>query len=166
MSTAPSLQRLLAPRSVALIGGAWADAVSPPAASSAIAGEVWRIHPKRASTAAQRYFRSVDELPGAPDAAFVAAPNREVPAIAAALARRGAGGFVCFAAGFSEPATAEGDRLTRELAAERGRAALLRPQLLRLHQFLRSGSHCGPTRWSASAASAAWRSSARAAPSR
>jgi len=29
-------------------------------------------------------------------------PNHEVPAIAAALARRGAGGFVCFAAGFSE----------------------------------------------------------------
>ena len=86
---------------------------------------------------AQHYFRSVDELPAAPDAAFIAAPNREVPAIAAALARRGAGGFVCFAAGFSETATAEGERLTRELLDERRRAAVLRPQLLRLRQLLR-----------------------------
>src|SRR6185312_5156390 len=63
----------------------------------------------------QHYFRSVDELPAAPDASFIAAPNREVPAIAAALARRGAGGFVCFAAGFSELATPEGERLTHAL---------------------------------------------------
>ncbi len=69
--------------------------------------------PSRPSTAdTQRYYRSVEELPAAPDAAFIAAPNREVPAIAAALARRGAGGFVCFAAGFSETGTAEGRRLT------------------------------------------------------
>ncbi len=118
--SAPSLQRLLAPRSVALIGGAWADAVFTSCAVIGYSGEVWRIHPKRPSTDAQRYYRSVDELPAAPDAAFIAAPNHEVPAIAQALQRRGAGGFVCFAAGFSELATAEGDRLTRELATAAG----------------------------------------------
>jgi acyl-CoA synthetase (NDP forming) len=75
------------------------------------------VHPSRPSTPEQRYFRSVDELPGAPDAAFVAAPNREVPAIAARLAARGAGGFVCFAAGFSESGSEEGRRLTEELLA-------------------------------------------------
>ncbi|MBV8222513.1 MAG: acetate--CoA ligase family protein, partial [Candidatus Eremiobacteraeota bacterium] len=111
------LARLLAPRSVALIGGAWADAALEASRVVGFAGEVWRVHPQRPSTAAQRYFRSVDELPGAPDAAFIAAPNHEVPAIAAALARRGAGGFVCFAAGFSETATEEGRRLTGELQA-------------------------------------------------
>ncbi|HTD12527.1 MAG TPA: CoA-binding protein, partial [Steroidobacteraceae bacterium] len=114
MSTRP-LHRLLAPRSIALIGGAWADAVAAASGVIGYAGEVWRVHPSRPSSPAQRYFRSVDELPAAPDAAFIAAPNREVPAIAAALARRGAGGFVCFAAGFSETATAEGERLTAEL---------------------------------------------------
>ncbi len=113
--SAPSLQRLLAPRSVALIGGAWADAAFAASGVIGYAGELWRVHPKRASTAGQRYYRSVDELPAGPDAAFIAAPSHEVPAIAAALKRRGAGGFVCFAAGFSELATAEGERLTREL---------------------------------------------------
>jgi acetyl-CoA synthetase len=113
--SAPSMRRLLAPHSVALIGGAWADAAHVASRAIGYTGEIWRIHPARPNTEAQRYFRSVDELPAAPDAAFIAAPNRDVPGIASALARRGAGGFVCFAAGFSETATEEGARLTREL---------------------------------------------------
>ncbi|HVH83534.1 MAG TPA: acetate--CoA ligase family protein, partial [Steroidobacteraceae bacterium] len=112
-----ALQRLLAPRSVALIGGEWADAVAAASRRIGYRGELWRVHPARPSSAAQHYFRSVEELPGAPDAAFIAAPSREVPAIAAALAARGAGGFVCFAAGFSESGTEAGRRLTAELLA-------------------------------------------------
>ena len=125
--SARALQRLLAPRSVALIGGAWADAALAASRVIGYAGEVWRIHPTRPSSDAQRYFRSVDELPAAPDAAFIAAPNREVPAIAAALARRGAGGFVCFAAGFSETATDEGNRLTQELLISAGELPFFGP---------------------------------------
>ena len=34
-----------------------------------------------------------------PDAAFIAVPNHEAPAVAGALAARGAGGFVCFSSG-------------------------------------------------------------------
>jgi acyl-CoA synthetase (NDP forming) len=109
------VERLLAPRSVALFGGDWADAVAAASRKIGYGGKLWRVHPSRPSTPAQHYFRSVEELPGAPDAAFLAAPNREVPGIAAALAARGAGGFVCFAAGFSETGTAEGRRLTEEL---------------------------------------------------
>ncbi|MDB6090607.1 MAG: acyl-CoA synthetase forming [Gammaproteobacteria bacterium] len=115
-----ALKRLLAPRSIALVGGAWADAVAAASRSIHYTGEIWRVHPKRSSSPGTHYFRSVDELPGAPDATFIAAPNVEVPNIAAALARRGAGGFVCFAAGFSETATAEGQRLTDDLGASAG----------------------------------------------
>jgi acetyl-CoA synthetase len=125
--SAPGLQRLLAPRSVALIGGTWADAAAAASRVMGYTGELWRVHPTRPSTAAQRYFRCVDELPAAPDAAFVAAPNHEVPGIAAALARRGAGGFVCFAAGFSETATEEGRRLTAELLASAGELPFFGP---------------------------------------
>jgi acetyl-CoA synthetase len=121
------LQRLLAPRSVALIGGTWADAVLAATRVIGYTGEVWRIHPTRPSSPTQRFFRTVDELPAAPDAAFVAAPNREVPGVAAALARRGAGGFVCFAAGFSETATEEGRRLTGELLTGAGELPFFGP---------------------------------------
>ncbi|HUE48552.1 MAG TPA: acetate--CoA ligase family protein [Steroidobacteraceae bacterium] len=124
---ARAMQRLLAPRSIALVGGAWADAALAASAVIGYTGEVWRVHPSRPSSSAQRYFRSIDELPHAPDATFIAAPNREVPAIAAALARRGAGGFVCFAAGFSETATLEGERLTRELLASAGELPFFGP---------------------------------------
>jgi acetate---CoA ligase (ADP-forming) len=118
--SASALRRLLAPRTLALIGGAWADAALAASRAIGFEGQVWRIHPSRPALPGERYFRSVDELPEAPDATFVAAPNREVPAIAAALARRGAGGFVCFAAGFSETATPEGERLTQELMSQAG----------------------------------------------
>ncbi|MGO9853367.1 MAG: acetate--CoA ligase family protein [Steroidobacteraceae bacterium] len=111
------VQRLLAPRSIALFGGDWADAVAAASRKIGYDGELWRVHPTRPSSPGEHYFRSVEELPAAPDAAFLAAPNREVPAIAAALTARGAGGFVCFAAGFSETGTAEGRRLTEELLA-------------------------------------------------
>ena len=109
------IQRLLAPRTIALVGGAWADAVANASKAIGYAGDLWHIHPKRPSTTEKPYFRSVDELPGSPDATFVAAPNTEVPEIARALVRREAGGFVCFAAGFSETASAEGQRLTDSL---------------------------------------------------
>ncbi|MFL6602386.1 MAG: acetate--CoA ligase family protein [Steroidobacteraceae bacterium] len=117
---AASIKRLLAPRTVALFGSAWADAVDAAGKAVGFSGEVWRIHPNRPSTAGVKYFRSIDELPGAPDASFVAAPAREVSNIASGLAQRGAGGFVCFAAGFSETSTNEGRRLTSELVSSAG----------------------------------------------
>ena len=123
----PGIARLLAPRSVALFGGEWADAVAAGSRKIGYTGELWRVHPTRPSTPAQHYFRSVEELPAAPDAAFLAAPNREIPAIAAALAARGAGGFVCFAAGFSETGTAEGRRLTAELLESAGELPFFGP---------------------------------------
>ncbi|MBV8784428.1 MAG: acetate--CoA ligase family protein, partial [Gammaproteobacteria bacterium] len=113
----PALQRLLAPRRIALIGGAWADAVEAASRVVGYQGELWRVHPRRAAEGRAGYFPSVDALPAAPDAAFIAAPNTEVPAIAAALVRRGAGGFVCFAAGFSETGNAQGATLTGQLLA-------------------------------------------------
>ena len=121
------IKRLLAPRTIALVGGTWADAVA--AASKAIGynGEIWHIHPKRPSTAEKPYYRTVDQLPGSPDATFIAAPNVEVPDIARALAQREAGGFVCFAAGFSETATAEGQRLTDHLVHSAGNLPFFGP---------------------------------------
>jgi acyl-CoA synthetase (NDP forming) len=124
---ARAMQRLLAPRSIALIGGVWTDAVA--AASRAIGydGQIWRVHASRQSSPQARYFRTVEDLPGIPDAAFIAVPNRDVPGIAAALARLGAGGFVCFAAGFSETATSDGQRLTEELSAGAGELPFFGP---------------------------------------
>jgi acetyl-CoA synthetase len=115
--SAHNIKRLLVPRTLALIGGAWTDAVAAGNERIGYTGEVWRVHPSRVSNATTTYYRCVEELPGIPDAAFIAVPSRDVPRIAAALRARDGGGFVCFAAGFSEIGTAEGERLTQELIA-------------------------------------------------
>ncbi len=119
--TRDNLARLIAPRSICLIGaGDWTDAVAAGSRKIGYTGELWRVHPKRASTPAQHYFRSIDELPGAPDATFLAVPRQEAPAVAGALRQRGAGGFVCFAAGFSETGTEQGHALTADLVRQAG----------------------------------------------
>ena len=115
------IRRLLAPRSIALVGaGAWTDAVAAGNSAIGYTGAIWRVHPTRASTAQTTYYRSVAELPGSPDAAFVAVPNHEAPAVARALAARDAGGFVCFSAGFAETGHETGERLTRDLVSGAG----------------------------------------------
>jgi acyl-CoA synthetase (NDP forming) len=132
---ASNIKRLLAPRSIALVGGAWADAVAAASRAIGYTGKLWRVHPKRPSTADAHYFRSIDELPGSPDATFVAAPNTEVPNIAQALVRRDAGGFVCFAAGFSETATDQGNQLTQDLVASAGNLPFFGPNCYGLINF-------------------------------
>jgi acetate---CoA ligase (ADP-forming) len=115
------IHRLIAPRSIALIGASvWTDAVAAGNIAIGYSGALWRVHPTRPSTAATTYYRSVAELPGTPDAAFLAVPNHEAPNVAGELAARGAGGFVCFTAGFSETGTEAGNRLTHELAGNAG----------------------------------------------
>jgi acyl-CoA synthetase (NDP forming) len=116
-----NIHRLIAPRSIALIGaGAWTDAVAAGNTAIGYSGALWRVHPTRPSTAATTYYRSVADLPGVPDAAFIAVPNHEAPSVAGALATHGAGGFVCFSAGFSETGTESGHLLTRELLGNAG----------------------------------------------
>lgn len=122
------IRRLIAPRSIALVGaGAWTDAVAAGNAAIGYSGAIWRVHPSRASTATVTYYRSVADLPGTPDATFVAVPNHEAPAVAGALAARGAGGFVCFSAGFAETGTEAGRRLNHELAKSAGALPYLGP---------------------------------------
>lgn len=119
--TLRDIRRLIAPRSIALVGaGAWTDAVAAAGVAVGFAGSVWRVHPSRPSTPAITYYRSVAELPGAPDAAFLAVPNDALPGVVAELRRRGAGGFVGFTSGFSETGTDTGRRLTEELRTAAG----------------------------------------------
>ncbi|HVC02873.1 MAG TPA: acetate--CoA ligase family protein [Steroidobacteraceae bacterium] len=125
---AADIRRLIAPRSIALIGaGAWTDAVAAGSAAIGFDGELWRVHPSRASTPDITYYRSIEQLPATPDAAFLAVPNREAPGVAAALARRGAGGFVCFSSGFAETGTERGHGLTQDLLAAAGELPFFGP---------------------------------------
>jgi acetate---CoA ligase (ADP-forming) len=115
------IQRLIAPRSIALIGAtAWTDAVAAGNTAIGYAGTLWRVHPTKQSTSTTTFYRSIADLPGVPDAAFVAVPNSQAPGVAGELASCGAGGFVCFTAGFSETGTESGHQLTKRLVDNAG----------------------------------------------
>ncbi|MEM9343871.1 MAG: CoA-binding protein, partial [Pseudomonadota bacterium] len=106
------LHRLLRPRSIAVIGGGfWCANVVEQCAKIGFAGDVWRVHPTLDGA-----FRSVDELPGAPDAAFLGVNREATVEVVRALAERGAGGAVCFAAGFREAVAELGDGADKQAA--------------------------------------------------
>ncbi len=102
-----SLERLLRPKSIAVIGGGfWCRNVVRECRRSGFDGPLWPIHPTRQEIDGVPAFSSLGELPGIPDAVFVGVNRHAAVELIGELSRRGAGGAVCFASGFRE-ATAE-----------------------------------------------------------
>ncbi|WP_205315302.1 CoA-binding protein, partial [Nonomuraea lactucae] len=85
-----NLRRLLAPRHLAVFGGRHAAEAIRQCRQLGFTGEIWPLHPHHESIEGLPCYRGVDELPDAPDAAFVAVPREPTVAVVAALARRGA----------------------------------------------------------------------------
>ncbi len=103
------LDRLLHPSSVAVIGGgAWCGAVVRQLERLGFDGEIWPVHPRANAVAGRRAFARLEDLPGAPDAAFVGINRHDSVAAVRVLAAMGAGGAVCFASGFSEAVAEDG----------------------------------------------------------
>jgi acyl-CoA synthetase (NDP forming) len=123
------LERLLRPRSIAVFGGSQAAAVVRQCLKMGFAGDIWPVHPTKAEVEGIRTFRSVAELPAAPDAAFVGVNRFLTIEVIAALAERGAGGAICFASGFLEAGhdDADGERLQAELVAAAGAMPVIGP---------------------------------------
>ena len=130
-----NLRRLLKPRHVAVIGGREAETVAGECARIGYRGPVWPVNPRRESIGGHRCFRAVEDLPRAPDAAFVAVPREAVIDTVARLAAMGAGGAVCHTAGFAETG-AEGARLEVALVEAAGDLALIGPNCYGVINYL------------------------------
>ncbi|MGD9169286.1 MAG: acetate--CoA ligase family protein [Candidatus Thiodiazotropha sp.] len=102
-----SIQRLLRPRSVAIVG-----ASSNPSALGAsvlanleranYSGDIHLINPKRDEINGRPCLKSIDDLTGWVDCAVLAIPRVAVLESVRACARRGVGGVVIFSSGFAE----------------------------------------------------------------
>ena len=88
------LSRTLNPRSVALFGTSPAQSVIEQCQKLGYAGELWPIHPTRESIAGVRCFKSVADLPHAPDVAFIAVNRHATIDVVTQLSKIGAGGAV------------------------------------------------------------------------
>ncbi len=130
MGAAPRLHRLLNPDSVAVIGGgAWCTEVVVQARKMGFDGPIWLVHPKGRSIPGAQTVARIEDLPESPDVAFVGINRHATIEAVSALFRRGAGGAVCFASGFTE-AQAEDDQaatLQDQLVAAAGDMPILGP---------------------------------------
>ena len=112
-----NLQRLLEPRTVAAIGGAPAERAIRQSDRLGFEGEIWPVHPTRHRMAGRPVYRSLKELPGVPDAAFVGVNRWLTVEAVHELAAMGCGGAVLYASGFAE-AGRQGAALQEQLIAD------------------------------------------------
>ena len=130
-----NLQRLLTPRHVAFVGGNSAALAARQCADAGFAGPIWGVNPHRSELGGQPCFPSIEALPEAPDAVFLAMPVEAAVDTVAALARIGAGGAVCYTAGFRETGSV-GAAIERELIAACGDLALVGPNCLGILNYV------------------------------
>ena len=130
-----NLERLLRPRHVAVIGGRDAETVAAECARIGFTGPFWPVNPKRSTIGGHACFTSVDDLPEAPDAAFLAVPKDAAIETLAKLDAMGAGGVVCYTAGFGETGD-EGASDEARLIAAAGNLALVGPNCYGLINYI------------------------------
>ena len=102
-----NLQRLLAPRSIAIVGGAPAERVVRQCLKLGFDGPIWPVHPKRTEMAGVACLPDLDALPEVPDAVFLGVNRHATVEAMATLRSIGAGGAVCYGSGFAESGEAD-----------------------------------------------------------
>ena len=127
------LSRLLRPKSVAVFGGGWAENAVLQCKRMKFRGKIWAVNPRRKTLGGVRCFRAAEELPAAPDAAFIGVNREAAVDVAGALANIGCGGAVCFASGFAESGAA---KLQNRLVRAAGNMPLLGPNCYGIINYL------------------------------
>ncbi len=134
-SRSNKLARLFSPRNIAFVGGTIAAMAIRRSVEMGYRGEIWPVHPTRESMEGFKCYRSIKDLPRAPDAAHIGV-NRELTIdIVSSLSQQGAGGCVCYAAGFAEMG-ADGAELEQKLIEAAGNMPLIGPNSFGILNFV------------------------------
>jgi len=135
--TRAELERLIAPRSIAIVGA------SPRAGSFGLRtlenlanfrGAIWPVNAKYQKIGELDCYASLAALPGKPDLVALVVPREGVEAALGEAAAAGAGGVVVYASGYGEMGPEEGGAAQRRLAgiARAARMPLLGPNCMGL----------------------------------
>ena len=117
---------MLRPRSLAIVGGKHACRSIVQCERLGFEGEIWPVNPNRSEMEGRKCFSTLDDLPGVPDAAFLAVARAVTIESVKHLQNMGAGGAVCYASGFAEEGVS-GDQYQRELEDAMGNMPLIGP---------------------------------------
>ncbi len=124
------INRLLRPKSIALIGGgAWGAQIIKQSQKMGFTGTIHVVHPKGGTVEGIRAVAMLSALPDVPDAVFIGVNRHATIEIVAELSAMGAGGAVCFASGFSEAGAEDGSAqgLQAQLVKAAGDMPILGP---------------------------------------
>ncbi len=131
----PAIERLLRPRSVAIVGasatpGALGAAVLANLDRFGFAGDVHLVNPNRSEIGGRPCLRTTRDLPPGVDCAVFAIPSSAMKEAMAGCAARGVGGAVIFSGGFAEAGPA-GRALQDEIS-----------DIAREHEIVLEGPNC------------------------
>ena len=121
------LKKLFRPKSLAVIGGYWADFVYDGNKTIGYTGKVWHINPSRQSSKTKKYYKSIKDLPEIPDCVYLAVSSDQTVKLIKDISDIGVGGTVCLASRFSELNSKEGINKTNELIKNAGKMPFLGP---------------------------------------
>ena len=127
------LERLLRPKSIAVLGSRWAENVVEQCRKMAFAGPVWPVHPAKTTIGGLQAFPALSQLPGVPDATFIGVNRFATIEIVKQLNHLGGGGAICFASGWSEAGEPE---LQAKLVAAAGDMPILGPNCYGVINYL------------------------------
>ncbi len=129
------LNRLLRPRSIAVLGGEQACEVIRQCLKMGYTGKIWPVHPHKKEIEGFPCFSSIDALPASPDATFIGVNREATVDIVYALSAMNAGGAVCYASGFRETDSV-GEELERRLLQAAGSMPILGPNCYGLINYV------------------------------
>ena len=127
------LDRLLRPKSIAVLGAGWALNVIEQCRKMGFAGPVWPVHPTKAEIGGLRAYAALADLPGVPDAVFIGVNRFLTVEVVRELAAMGVGGAICFASGWTEAGEPE---LQARLVAAAGEMPILGPNCYGVINYL------------------------------
>ena len=107
MKNSESLTRFLNPTSIAFVGGSECAIAITRTREFGFTGKIWAVHPKREELGGIKTVKSVDDIEGPMDAAFIAVKREATIEIVRALSKKQCGGAVIYAAGFAEAGSAD-----------------------------------------------------------
>jgi len=135
LSAKEALDRILMPKSVAVVGAStdpfkWGYMLLNAIRQSGFEGDVYPINPRAEEIQGLKCYASVRDVPGDVDSAIIVVPARFVPSVFEDLAAKGVKGAVVITSGFSETGEEGREAIAQIVATAEGNTRFIGPNCM------------------------------------